>query len=218
MKRVRSSRYEKDPEARFWMNVKSSKDGCWEYCSHLPHNKHRAVVVKGRKIAAHRYSYELHAGPIPEGLCVCHKCDNPACIRPDHLFLGTQTDNMRDCVDKKRHSYGIASGKARLDESSIAGIVPLRKQGLSEYEVAARLGVSRSAIASVCQGRSWKHLDSETVTRWDADARAKLTPGEVIEIRKLLEQGVPQVEIAKQFNVSRGNISAIYLGRSWKSI
>lgn len=90
------------PEQRFWRHVKVG-DGCWEWTR----SKSYAKFWDGqRSVFAHRKSWEIHHGPIPEGMCVCHRCDNPICVRPDHLFLGTQRDNIIDMVSKGRWNRG----------------------------------------------------------------------------------------------------------------
>lgn len=79
------------------------ESGCWiwtEYCNNHGYGRFR---VDGKKTLAHRASYEAFIGPIPEGMLVCHKCDTPACVNPSHLFLGTDKDNVRDCINKGRH-------------------------------------------------------------------------------------------------------------------
>jgi hypothetical protein len=89
---------------RFWSKVVKS-DGCWEWtaCTNTGYGIFALRRNGKRQILAHRFSYELANGPISDGLYICHRCDNPLCIRPDHLFAGTQADNMRDQSEKRMH-------------------------------------------------------------------------------------------------------------------
>jgi hypothetical protein len=110
---------QKDPAARFWRCVlKKEGDGCWEWVSNRSKAGHGSKRARQRgegygyfmfnwetKMLAHRYSWELHHGPIPKGMLVCHRCDNPPCVRPDHLFLGTYKDNAHDMVAKGRAGH-----------------------------------------------------------------------------------------------------------------
>lgn len=98
------------PEERFWHHV-SKSDGCWEWTAHRLRRGYGQISITHRdKTSAHRFSWELHFGKIPEGLFVCHKCDNPPCVRPDHLFLGTHQDNVRD-RDLKGRARNQHTGK-----------------------------------------------------------------------------------------------------------
>jgi hypothetical protein len=108
---------------RFWPKVRKT-GGCWEWSAATRLCGYGVLNVLGRTVDAHRISWELHYGPIPRGMVVCHRCDNPPCVRPDHLFLGTKRDNTHDMLRKGRgkngtHSYGrgiVAARQDRRDE------------------------------------------------------------------------------------------------------
>lgn len=88
---------------RFWKKVKKT-DGCWLWMGSKPGGKYGGISHNGKQQMAHRVSWELHNGKIPDGMACCHHCDNPPCVRVDHLFLGTRKDNQQDSVKKGRHS------------------------------------------------------------------------------------------------------------------
>lgn len=113
----------KSIEERFWEKVRKSPepDGCWEWTASKFRNGYGSFVVLGER-RAHRVSWEIHNGPIPDGLWVLHKCDNPSCVRPDHLFLGDRRTNMLDCVSKGRHRWknkvACVNGHPYTDENT----------------------------------------------------------------------------------------------------
>src|SRR5215831_3340072 len=94
-----------DPLERMMAKVTVTDDGCWEISGHRRRMGGYVLFNLGwRRIVAHRASWILHNGPIPEGMCVLHRCDNPPCVNPEHLWLGTQSDNVYDAIKKGRHA------------------------------------------------------------------------------------------------------------------
>lgn len=104
---------------------------------------------------AHRLSWELKNGPIPRGLHVLHKCDTPACVNPEHLFLGTHLDNIQDCIHKGRHAKGQDLPQAKLTERHV---IEIRRSPLKQAEAALKYGVAPSSISFIRSRRSWKHV------------------------------------------------------------
>lgn len=116
--------------------------------------------------SAHRISWMIFRGPIPEGLFVLHDCpdgkDNPSCVNPDHLWLGTNQDNLKDRNNKKRHAHGERSGTAKLTEENVIDIRKLHDiDHLTDLDIAKRFKVSKAAIHYVVKRKSWKHVNEK---------------------------------------------------------
>lgn len=116
-----------------------------------------------KMIGAHRASWEIHFGPVPGGLQVCHHCDNPSCVKPDHLFLGTNKQNQLDCVQKGRRPHtpnnqGEKHGMSRLTEDAVRDIRLSYSAGERAVVLAKRHGVCVSTIYTVLRGSRWKHV------------------------------------------------------------
>ena len=114
----------------------------------------------GKQELAHRIAWELARGPIPEGLCVLHRCDNGTCVNPDHLFLGDQSDNMRDMQAKGRSNYprGSAHANALLNEGAVRAIRAASHDQATRERLAASYGVSVNTVKGIQGRRAWKHL------------------------------------------------------------
>jgi HNH endonuclease len=108
---------------------------------------------------AHRVAWELARGPVPEGFFICHVCDVPACVNPDHLFLGTNADNMQDCAAKGRTARGEKSGMHKLTEDQVREIRQRYSEGgVSQRTLAGAYGVSIGVINTVIHQDAWKHV------------------------------------------------------------
>jgi hypothetical protein len=107
---------------------------------------------------AHRYAWELTYGPIPEGLSVLHRCDVPRCVRPDHLFLGTQADNLADMTAKGRRSAGERSGINTLTEDEVRRIRAMREDGAQLRDIAHAFGVTKQTVSRICRWELWRHV------------------------------------------------------------
>lgn len=141
---------------RLWSAVRIGLgvDDCWIWTSGK--TTHGYGTVRGQ--LAHRAAWMREHGPIPEGLGVLHRCDNPPCVRPDHLFLGTPKDNKADCVSKGRHAWGENFGTSKLTNEKAAEVKTLLSQGVGVCEVARRFGMSSTAISEIKAGRTWRRV------------------------------------------------------------
>ena len=149
-------------KARFWAKVRKG-EGCWEWTAATYPGGHGAFWgggsrSEGRLVRAHRFSYEVHIGPIPEGAHVLHRCDNPRCVRPDHLELGDHAKNMRDAGLRRLMRRGARHGMARLTEDDVRAIRKLRASGMTQAEAGARFGVARSTVQNIDRGANWGWL------------------------------------------------------------
>lgn len=192
-----------DRLARFWASVDKSGPiqqhcpeigNCWKWRNVTGWYGHFSPE-KGKRLYAHRVSWELHNGPIATGLCVLHKCDNPECVRPDHLFLGTHKDNSEDRSRKGRANWK-SDHELRIHPEKIA-----RGPELSERH--RRNGIIRN-IGEVKRGSQ--------------SPQAKLTEEDILKIHDLRVSGVGSQKIAEQFSVSRSLIQQTLRGDTWKHV
>ena len=177
-------------EERFWSYVSRSpeKDGCWLWTGQVIRG-YGSIKYLRRPAGAHRVAWLLVKGEIPDGLFVCHDCDQRICVRPDHLFLGTTLDNMQDMVRKGRSAKGD-------------------RQGLRLHPGAAARGEQHG-----------RYTHPERTARGERNGSAKLTEEQVREIRRLYATGdFSQTKIGKMFGVCYGNIGRIVRGDNWQHI
>lgn len=168
-------------EARFWSKVNKAEDGCWLWQGTLLRQGYGCFKISGQMFKAHRLAYQYTSGPIPEGLLICHKCDNPRCVHPDHLFLGTHKDNMADMSAKGRgylnqpesrlkrvapdkhpsHLYperfrGELNPRARLTREQVETIRHrYERNEASQSKFAEEYGVAQTTISAVIRKANW---------------------------------------------------------------
>lgn len=130
-----------------------TESGCWIWMRSVDGDGYGVHYIQGRKMFAHRRSYELFVGAIDDGLFVCHRCDVPACVNPHHLFLGTCKENLHDAIRKKRFAVGEKNVKAKLTWDDVRFI---RSTNLSTREAMLRFGVSKPTINQIKRGTIWK--------------------------------------------------------------
>lgn len=135
--------------------------GCWMFEGYMYAGGYKRMWVNGKNVLAHRLSYELHIGPIPEGMKVCHECDTPACVNPKCLFLGTTADNMKDKTDKGRAKgahKGSAHHNSKTSESSVRQIRELHAQGMRNKDLVSEFRLSPATVCDIVARRTWSHL------------------------------------------------------------
>jgi predicted XRE-type DNA-binding protein len=141
---------------RFWPNVLLA-DGCWTWTAYKSSGGYGRLTHLGRCHWAHRVSYELNVGPIEGGLHVLHRCDNPACVRPEHLSLGTRTDNMQDALKKGRLSLGERHS-SKLTKRQVERIkVHYETWGTPQRILAKEYGISQQQVSNIVRGKTWRY-------------------------------------------------------------
>lgn len=135
------------------MPVRKTKTGCWNWLNAV--NAGGYGVVYGG--LSHRFVYEVVYGEIPNGMCVRHSCDNPSCVNPDHLLIGTHTQNMRDMKERKRAKGGVLRGeKHSLTKLTLAQVQEIRESsGVSQKILAGKYGVSQATISNIKRAKTW---------------------------------------------------------------
>ncbi|MCT7971173.1 HNH endonuclease signature motif containing protein [Laspinema olomoucense] len=210
---------------------------CWNWVKSIGNDGYGKAKRKGKTIRAHRLSYTFYKGEIPEGMFVCHSCDNPKCVNPEHLWLGSHYENEIDKTRKGRRSpspgvshphtllKGEAHPKSKISDKMAEEIYILGLQGFNAKEIKLKLGllICDSSIQRIISGKSWKHLQLDEKHGLPLpqnirkiNASAKLTAQSVIEIRA--SQHLSVKELSHKYGVSPANISCILKRKSWNHI
>lgn len=157
------------PETRFWSKVnKGDPTACWEWNAYKDPNGYGRFKLSSGVILAHRFSFQIHNGTPPTDACVLHRCDNPKCVNPAHLMLGTQADNLRDMREKgraasteKTRHVGVAHAMAKLSEDDVRLIRSSYVAGSHEHgqrQLAKRFGVNQVTVLRILQRKTWQHV------------------------------------------------------------
>ena len=223
---------------RFESQINKVDNGCWLWTGEIcPKGKHGILRSGGQVFSAYRLSYEIYKGEIPIDMCVCHTCDVRACVNPDHLWIGTQQENIQDAVQKGRMNRGENNAGSKLQEDQVIEIVNLYKTGnYSQQQLGEMYGVAHTIISGIITGKNWKHLDldrsfrkgrgstgdkngtrlhPETVKRGEEHPSTKISDATVEEVRRL-SQEYPQRILAKMFNISQTQVGRILRGETRK--
>ncbi len=142
---------------RFWSKVEvHGSDECWEWTAYK--DPYGQIWAWGKQRKTHRISWGLHYGAIPDGMCICHHCDNPGCVNPAHLFLGTKADNNADMCAKGRQVVGEKQHLAKLTQEQVLEIRRLYAQGMSQGELGKCYGVHQVNVGFIVRRETWKHI------------------------------------------------------------
>lgn len=137
------------------------KNGCWDWKGNTDSRRGYGRVVyraRNKSIPAHVASWKINRGKIPKGMCVLHKCDNRSCTNPDHLFLGTNFENVRDMVYKNRQAKGSNAGQAKLTEDQVKEIRQLLSEKMDQKEIAKKYNITQTTVSHINIGKTWRHI------------------------------------------------------------
>lgn len=221
-------------ENRFWNKVDKSggPDACWMWTADKFSTGYGCFYLAGKKVKSQRFAWVSTQGSIPmidsyHGICVCHRCDNPGCCNPSHLFLGTNADNVADREKKHRNTPGEANTSAKLTNTQAIEIRSLYAVGNTTYnKLASQFGVGSKTIKGIVRRESWKHLPGkeDTVARFrvlrgEAALTAKLTAAKVLEIRTRFKRGgITRSKLARIYGVNDTTIGDILRRECWKHV
>jgi hypothetical protein len=158
------AKYDEKFLRRFWGNIGPITSRCWDWIGAkrgMGYGTIRLSADAGecQQLRSNRVAWEvLNGKEIPDGMCVCHCCDNPGCVNPDHLFLGTHANNMADMASKGRSTCGEKHSRAILSDSDVLRIVSLSSGNRSQRSIASEFKVSEQAVSHIVTGRRWSHL------------------------------------------------------------
>lgn len=225
-------------------NTSIDDNGCWNWLGGKDGKGYGVCYVPYRTYA-HRLSYELSTGKSPKGMSVCHRCDNPNCINPDHLWLGSHAENMADMKakgrdakppihsgqDHWRYKYpekiqrGEAQANAKLTDAQVIQMRLDYLAGRRQEDIATDNGISSNSVRDITLGRSWKHLlgvdGAPTLEELKAFAKqakktnAKVTQEIATEIRRRLSIGEIGKDLAVEFGIHKATVSDIKLRKIW---
>jgi len=201
-------------EIRFWRHVVKTPE-CWIWTGHTNRRGYgKITTVKNSSIRVNRLSWMIHYGPIPDGMWVLHHCDNPHCVRPDHLFLGTSTDNMRDASLKGRISRGERRYNATIPDADIPAIRERFARGESLGSLANHYSVTKACIGFIVHGSSHAWIQEGPIS--PSRPRRKLTQEEAQDIRAIYASGgATTKELSERYGISAGSIRMIIRNKTY---
>jgi len=157
---INRKNYDEDMRNKIKSYIEINDNDCWVWKKSKQKQGYGVITYKRKVQLAHRVSFKIFNGYLPDDLYVCHKCDNPSCCNPDHLFLGTNSDNIKDAFSKGRvyRPKGEDHYYSKLKESDVVEIRELAKKNVDKQKIADKFKISLSHADNVIRRRSWKHV------------------------------------------------------------
>lgn len=213
----------------FWNKVNKT-DSCWLWTGAKTTDGY-GCFGNGRlgSKRAHRFSWEIDRETIPPNMELCHTCDNPSCVNPEHLFIGTHTDNMRDAARKKKFPlrYGTDHPRGKWSDEQVKSMVQLYNSGTPIKEICSLFGICRSSLGNILYRSAREHaLDGIRVSKkkrtpyrkGEHNSRSRFKTDQILKIRNLYESGSSPKEIKSIFNLPEGTFWSIVCRSTWKHI
>lgn len=210
-------------DERFWSKVnKDADNGCWEWTAGKfkdrgGYGKYRMDSGAGY---AHRLAYEDEHGPIPDGLLIRHLCDNPPCVNPQHLLLGTSQDNSNDKLSRWRHRYGESHQSAKLTDADVKEMRRLYTETqMLCTDIASRFNVTGRTVSSIVNGQGWNHLPYTPTATPRPKSRTALSTDVAVEIlRRHKAEGISGRQLARLYGAAPRTVHSLLSGRTYKFI
>lgn len=192
---------------------------CWIWTGARASGGYGHTHRDSEHVYAHRAAFEsLHGVGSARGFVVRHRCDNPPCCNPSHLLIGTQADNANDCVERGRNNpaKGEEIWTAQLTAADVRHMRDMARDGATIAAICALYPVSAVSVSLALRGITWGHVPDPVAC--PPTANRKLTEGDVRTIKRRLARGERGADLANEFAVGRGTISAIKTGRNWSHV
>lgn len=205
---------------RFGNKIKQLENGCWEWNGYTTPTGYPRFQFNGKPISAHRFIFECFNGPIPKGLSVCHHCDNPPCVNPDHLFAGTPKENTQDMIKKNRSNQRKT---AKLTQQDVLDILNLKYKSFKE--ITDELNIGRTAIICIFDRKTYNEVTDNYTDDQILDIKkkllifnAKLDDDTIRTIKTRLANGESGIVISRDLCLDNKIISNIKIGKNYNHI